>query len=155
MECPKIRLTLKSDNGKKSAAHVTAPALGQRATRQRKLIFDILRSTEDHLDAESLYRKARDIDSRVSLSTVYRTIALLKESDLVDELVFEDDRRCYEFRKEVGHHHIRCLSCGEIIEFECDCLEKMRARLKQELGFEVEALKIDISGYCRKCSASR
>ncbi len=155
MECPRIRLTLKSDNGRKSAAHATAPALGQRATRQRKLIFDILSSTEEHLDVESLYRKARDLDSRVSLSTVYRTISLLKESDLVDELVFDDDRRCYEIRKDLGHHHIRCLSCGEIVEFESECARRMAEKLQNELGCEVQSLKIEASGYCRQCRASR
>lgn len=155
MDCPDLRVSVKSDNGKQSSATVAAPALGQRATRQRKLIFDILRSTEDHLDVESLYRKARDIDSRVSLSTVYRTISLLKESELVDELVFEDDRRCYEFRKNLGHHHLRCLSCGEIVEFESTCAKRLQERLAEQMGFQVESLKIDVSGYCQRCQASR
>lgn len=129
------------------------PVLGQRSTRQRKLIYDILRSSDEHLDVETLYRKARDIDSRVSLSTVYRTISLLKESDLVDELVFDDDRRCYEFKKSSSHHHIRCLSCGEIIEFDSSCVEKIKDKLEEVFGYQIESVRITVTGYCPNCKA--
>lgn len=147
MNCPEIKVAERVyTNGS-----TPAPALGQRATRQRKLIFDILMASPEHLDVETLYHKARNIDSRVSLSTVYRTISLLKESDLVDELVFEDDRRFYEAKKSSRHHHVRCLSCSEIIEFESKCSERLREALQDQLGFQVESLKIDVAGYCSKC----
>lgn len=147
MKCPDLQLEVHNGNG----ASVEVPVLGQRATRQRKLIFDILQSSDEHLDVETLYRKARDLDSRVSLSTVYRTISLLKESDLVDELLFEDDRRCYEFKKQAGHHHVRCMSCGSIVEFETGCAQRLAEAISNELGYAVEGIKIDVSGYCPNC----
>ncbi|MGQ9808964.1 MAG: Fur family transcriptional regulator [Armatimonadota bacterium] len=148
MDCPDIQLEIKTDRRDEAV-----PVLGQRATRQRRLIYDILRSSDEHLDVETLYRKARDIDSRVSLSTVYRTIALLKESHLVDELIFEDDRRCYEFKKTGGHHHVRCQSCGQIVEFETSCENRLRDKLEAQLGFDVESVRIDVSGFCSNCRA--
>lgn len=150
MSCPEIHVAQK--NGK--AAHEAPPVLGQRATRQRRLIYDILRQSNEHMDVETLYRKARNLDERVSLSTVYRTISLLKEADLVDELVFEDDRRCYEFKNCSDHHHVRCQSCGEIVEFSSPCTEHIKQAIANHLGFQVDNLKIDVSGYCLKCKAA-
>lgn len=147
MHCPDLKIAPRNGSGAPEAA----PVLGQRVTRQRRLIFEILRSSDDHLDVETLYQKARELDSRVSLSTVYRTISLLKESDLVDELVFDDDRRCYEYRKTSQHHHIRCMSCGEIVEFESACAQKMQNFLAELLEYQVESLRMDVSGYCKSC----
>ncbi len=147
MSCPDIQLEFHPED----VAPDTAPVLGQRATRQRRLIYDILKACDDHVDVETLYRKARDIDARVSLSTVYRTISLLKESGLVDEFAFDDDRRCYEFKKQAGHHHIRCMSCGEIIEFESTCTSKLRQKIEDTLEYQVDTVRIDIAGYCEKC----
>ena len=147
MDCPDFRIQTKADE----VCSEAAPNLGQRATRQRRPIFDILRNSDEHLDVESLYRKARDIDSHVSLSTVYRTVSLLKDSELVDELIFDDDRRFYEFRTDAVHHHIRCMSCGEIVEFESNCPNRLRERLEKELGFQAETIRVDVSGYCSKC----
>jgi len=149
MNCPDVQLQIEANGGHADVI----PVLGQRATRQRKLIYDILRTSDDHLDVETLYRKARDIDSRVSLSTVYRTISLLKESNLVDELIFDEDRRCYEFKKTAGHHHIRCMSCGEIIEFESTCVNKIKDKLAETVGYQVDGVRITVTGYCPNCKA--
>ena len=148
-----FRIAEQSDEVKKVLEVISAPVLGQRSTRQRKLICDILAASTEHLDVETLYRHACDIDSRVSLSTVYRTISLLKEANMVDELVFEDDRRCYEFKHTNGlqHHHVRCLSCGDVFEFETDYADRLKDNIMQSTGFQVESLKIDVSGYCRTC----
>ncbi|MCC6485744.1 MAG: transcriptional repressor [Armatimonadetes bacterium] len=154
MSSPEFCIADNNHNVEHPAEETVPPVLGQRSTRQRKLIYDILKSSNDHLSVEDLYRRARDIDSRVSLSTVYRTISLLKEASLVDELIFEDDRRCYEFKRGNGyqHHHIRCLSCGNIIEFQTDYARRLRDKVAEEMGFSVESLKIDVAGYCEACA---
>lgn len=154
MSSPEFHIAEKNAAAEHLEHDAAPPVLGQRSTRQRKLIYDILKATHEHLDVESLYRRARDIDSRVSLSTVYRTISLLKEAGMVDELIFEDDRRCYEFKNGNGyqHHHIRCLSCGDIVEFQTDYARQLRDKVANEMGFTVESLKIDVSGYCETCA---
>src|SRR5215831_11513243 len=97
-----------------------APAAGMRLTRQRQILLDLIDKTGQHLDAESLYQLAREKDAKLNRVTVYRTLKLLKEGGLVDELDlahFEGDQHYYETRMKQEHAHIICLRCGRVEEF--------------------------------------
>ena len=78
---------------------------GRWLTPQRRLIIEILDNTNDHLDAEEVFSRARQKDSRLNLATVYRTLGVLKEMDLVDQRYFARDHK-----RE--HYHFTCVSCG-------------------------------------------
>lgn len=126
---------------------------GLRMTNQRALILEIIR--RGHLDADEVYRQARDKQPRLSLSTVYRTLRMLKELGLVDELHFEETHHHYEVKPSAEHHHLVCLGCGKIVEFEYSLSQRMRQDIARKQGFEVTGVEVNMAGYCAKCRQRR
>ena len=91
-------------------------AAGQRVTGQRLLLIRLLDQSERHLDAEALYERARQEMPEINLSTVYRTLAVLKDAGLVEQRYFARDhgREFYEATGTVEHYHFTCLNCGRV-----------------------------------------
>ena len=124
---------------------------GKRVTPQRVLILEAMREAGGHLDADEIYRLVRPKMPRLSLSTVYRTLNMLKEAGLVDELHLGEEHHHYELRHERGHHHLICRGCGKVIEFECPFSEELIRSLGEEHDFEVTGIQLDVMGYCAEC----
>lgn len=123
-------------------------------TQQRDILLDVIEHAGEHLDADGIYRLARERDNRISLSTVYRTLSLLKQHDLVDELHLSEEHHHYEAKSENvrdQHFHFVCTSCGAVEEFAGGAVERLRNELQRERGFEVGTMQIDISGLCARC----
>jgi len=131
----------------------TLSSAGLRMTNQRALILDIIR--RGHLDADEVYRQAREKQPRLSLSTVYRTMRRLKELGLVEELHFGEAHHHYEVKPSAEHHHLVCLGCGKIIEFESGLSQKMKQEIARKKGFEVTGVEVQMTGYCSKCRQGR
>ena len=87
-------------------------ATGRRMTPQREALLEIIQHSEGHLDADEIYRQAREKGERISLSTVYRTLDLLKSLDLVDEVHLWDDHHHYETKADQEHCHLLCRVAG-------------------------------------------
>jgi Fe2+ or Zn2+ uptake regulation protein len=126
-------------------------AEGKRMTPQRSLLLRIIQRSGGHLDAYDIYRQARDQDPRISLSTVYRTLSLLKELDLVEEFHFDEEHHHYEMSDDSLHHHVVCTECGRIVEFQSPLVDELRAELEREYGLVVERLQISALGRCSTC----
>jgi len=126
-------------------------AEGKRMTSQRALLLRIIQGSSGHLDADEIYRQAREHDPRISLSTVYRTLNLLKELDLVEELHLDEEHHHYEMAADTVHHHLVCAECGRIVEFQSPLLDELGAELEQEHGFALQRLQIDALGRCQEC----
>jgi Fe2+ or Zn2+ uptake regulation protein len=122
-------------------------------THQRELLLDVIESAESHLDADELYRRARERDRRISLSTVYRTLSLLKRHDLVDELHLSEEHHHYEAKSGVEHYHVVCQECGSVEEFASPLTVQLRAEVEKRYSFDVTGLDIEIVGRCRRCRA--
>lgn len=123
-------------------------------TQQREILLDVIEAAEGHLDADELYRRARERDHRISLSTVYRTLSLLKRHNLVDELHLSEEHHHYEARSGNEHYHIVCQQCGSVEEFSSPLTGQLRAAIRERYGFDVSGMEIDISGHCRRCLAA-
>ncbi|MFC1983496.1 Fur family transcriptional regulator [Chloroflexota bacterium] len=134
---------------KRRALNVT----GLRATSQRALLLEIIR--RGHQDADEIYRQAREKQPRLSLSTVYRNLQVLKKLGLVEELHFDEAHHHYEVKPSSEHHHLVCLGCGKVVEFEYPLSPKMKEDIAQEKGFEVIGAEIHMTGYCPKCRQNR
>ena len=104
--------------------------IGQRMTAQRKILIDIIRDAGDHLGADELFRRAKEKDPRISLSTVYRNLNLLKEMGLVAERHLAEEHHHYEINLAPEHHHLVCLGCGEVYEFESSLTEQLKKNVK-------------------------
>jgi Fur family transcriptional regulator, ferric uptake regulator len=126
---------------------------GHRMTQQRDVLLDVIEHAGEHLDADGLYRLARARDSRISLSTVYRTLALLKRHDLVDELHLSEEHHHYEAKTDEQHFHLLCTSCGKVKEFSGGAVDRLQEELLREHGFHVSAVQLDIAGTCAECAA--
>ena len=132
-------------------------ATGHRVTPQRQLVLEVVETSPEHLDAESIYQRVREKDSNVSLATVYRTLAVLKDMGLIEQsyLARNHAREYYEPVGAPEHHHFTCLGCRKVIEFQSQRVKQMRAELQRELGLDIAHACICLEGYCRSCAAKR
>jgi Fur family ferric uptake transcriptional regulator len=131
---------------------------GLRLTRQRQILLDVIDKTGQHLDAERLYQLAREQDPKLNRVTVYRTLKLLKEEGLVDELDLmhqAGEQHFYETRQKQEHAHIICLSCGKVEEYFGDPLRKLRREIEITFGFNILLTRTEVGGYCSHCQARR
>ena len=126
---------------------------GARLTNQRALILEIIR--QGHLDADEIYRRAREKQPRLNLSTVYRTLRMLKELDLVEELHFDEAHHHYELKQHAEHHHLVCLGCGKVVELNSLLSPEMKRDIGREKGFEITGIEVVMSGYCPECRAKK
>lgn len=131
---------------------------GVRLTRQRQLLLELLDSSGLHLDAEQLYQMARQRDPKLNRVTVYRTLKMLKQGGLVDELDLmhhEGDQHYYETRLKQEHAHVICLRCGKVEEFFGEPLHRLRKQVEEHFGFQILLTRTEIGGYCSHCQVLR
>jgi Fur family transcriptional regulator, ferric uptake regulator len=131
---------------------------GVRLTRQRQILLDLIDKSGQHLDAEQLYQLAKEKDAKLNRVTVYRTLKLLKEGGLVDELDlmhYGGDQHYYETRMKQEHAHVICLRCGRVEEFFGDPLQKLRRQVESHFGFQILIARTEIGGYCSHCQTLR
>lgn len=128
---------------------------GRRATRQRSLVFDLVRRIPGHPDAKTLFIKAKARDPHISLATVYRTLALLKRTGFVEEDRLGESHAHFEAAGEIPHFHFTCLKCGRIIEFETTVLDRLKSALEKDHNADIRKIHISASGYCAGCRDAR
>ena len=131
---------------------------GVRLTRQRRILLELIDRSGLHLDAESLYQMAREQDPKLNRVTVYRTLKMLKDGGLVDELDlahFQGEKHYYETRLKQEHAHIICLRCGRVEEFFGETLRALRGQVESQFGFEIAFARTEIGGYCSHCQVLR
>lgn len=119
---------------------------GLKMTGQRRLIARVLSDAADHPDVEELYHRAVRIDPNVSLATVYRTVRLLEEADIVERHEFRDGRARYEEAAGDHHDHLVDLDSGEVIEFRSDEIEVLQRRIAEELGYRLVDHRLALYG---------
>tara|TARA_B100001105_G_C22299396_1_gene403142 strand:- start:385 stop:810 length:426 start_codon:yes stop_codon:yes gene_type:complete len=111
---------------------------GLRFTQQRQAVWDELKKSHEHRDAEEIYISIRNSGSKVSRATVYRTIHVLVNNRLLRKMDMGDGRNRFEPRLDDKHHdHIICLETGDIIEFYSDELEKLQETIAKDHGYEL------------------
>jgi Fur family ferric uptake transcriptional regulator len=140
------------------AAKETLRQRGIRLTRQRQLLLDLLDRTGRHLDAENLYQLAHTQDPKLNRVTVYRTLKMLKEGGLVDELDLmhhTGDQHFYETRTKQEHAHVICLRCGKVEEFYGEPLQRLRRQVEAHFGFQILIARTEIGGFCDHCQVLR
>lgn len=138
------------------STHGSLRKRGMRLTRQRRILLELIDRSGRHLDAAQLYRLARERDAGINRVTVYRTLKMLKQGQLVDELDlmhYDGDQHYYETRLKQEHAHMVCLRCGKIEEFFGEPLRKLRRQIETDFGFQILVARTEIGGYCAHCRA--
>lgn len=118
---------------------------GLKMTGQRKVIIKVLGESEDHPSVEDVYDRAKNIDSSISIATVYRTLSLLDELDLVIRHEFQEGYSRYEVNWD-HHHHLIDLETGQVVEFQNDKLEKLKVQIAKDLGYELVDHRLELYG---------
>ena len=126
---------------------------GGRMTAQRRLLFSILDSLGEHPTAEELFHLARQQDTALNLSTVYRTLRWLEQENLVSARVFAEGRRQERFDAALPseHHHFMCTNCKSVIEFDTELLGTIKSRFQEQNGAIVRTGSIVLYGLCSNC----
>ncbi|MBF0890526.1 transcriptional repressor [Gluconobacter sp. LMG 1744] len=119
---------------------------GLKMTGQRRVIAHVLSIADDHPDVEELYRRASEIDSRISVATVYRTVRLLEEKGILERRDFGGGRARYEASDSGNHYHLIDVDSGRVIEFEDDEPVRLLEQLAQRLGFDLVSHRIELFG---------
>ena len=129
-------------------------ATGRRITPQRKTVLEVIEDATQHLDAEAIFYKAREKDPSISLATVYRNLAVLKEIGLIDQSYTDPihDREHFEPVGAPKHHHFTCLDCHRVIEFQSPGLNQLLDSLQQDLGVQIVRACMCLEGYCQDCA---
>lgn len=127
-----------------------------RITWQRRLLVGIMQDSSRHLDAAKLLEIAQRRDPRIDRATVYRTIALLKDCGLIDELDLmhmEGEKHYYEPKTSRDHCHLACFGCGAIFEFASAAFEKLKKEMAEQGNFQIRVVRLEVGGYCKRCRA--
>jgi len=139
----------------KNSTAITRPSLmkelaarGVRITAQRRLLVSIIQDSPRHLDA------ARKQNPDIDRATVYRTIALLKDRALIDELDLmhiEGEKHYYEAKTNRDHCHMACFRCGAIMEYTSSSFEKLKEEIARQSGFQIRVSRLELGGICKQC----
>lgn len=126
--------------------------VGLRITPQRLMVIDVVLHHDGHLTAEEIHARIQEQYPYVDLSTVYRTLQVLIEQELVTELHVPDGSTQYEALGEHRHHHAICRRCGAMVEIAPEILRPVREALRATHGFDADLTHMAIFGTCRACA---
>ena len=125
---------------------------GVRLTDQRKVIAKILSESKevygskDHPDVDELHKRVSQLDKKISIATVYRTVKLFEESGILEKHDFKGGKARYEAMIESHHDHLIDIKTGEIIEFVDDEIEKLQNEVAKKLGYKLVDHKLELYG---------
>lgn len=117
---------------------------GLKMTEQRRVIARVLSDADDHPDVEEVYRRSTEIDPRISIATVYRTVRLLEEGGLLERHDFGDGRARYEESPEEHHDHLIDIRSGRVVEFHSPDIEALQQRIAEEHGYQLVGHRLEL-----------
>lgn len=145
----------------KDESTITRPSLmqelkarGVRLTAQRRALVSVIQNSSRHLDAASLLEIARKQQPDINRATVYRTITLLKDCGLIDELDLmhiEGEKHYYEAKTNRDHCHMACFRCGAIMEYTSSSFERLKSEMARQSGFHIQVVRLEVGGLCKRC----
>ncbi|MGQ9572035.1 MAG: Fur family transcriptional regulator [Dehalococcoidia bacterium] len=124
---------------------------GYRLTPQRMMVLDIIHDSAGHISAEEIHQKVRQRYPFVNVSTIYRTLNLLKKLRLISETDLGEGYVRYELLERERHHHLVCRQCGQSFAFEHELLRPLQLRLLKKYGFAADVDHFAIFGLCQRC----
>ncbi|MBO37678.1 MAG: transcriptional repressor [Rhodospirillaceae bacterium] len=120
---------------------------GMKMTDQRRVIARVLSDSTDHPDVEEVYHRASELDPKISIATVYRTLRLFDIANIIDRHDFGDGRARYEVSADGSHHHhLIDMKTGDVLEFENEELEEIKKSIAHELGYRLVGERLELYG---------
>jgi Fur family transcriptional regulator, ferric uptake regulator len=126
---------------------------GRRVTQARRVVWEVLRSSETHLSAQQIADRVGEVAPTINRSSVYRALALFDELGLVREsrLAGENPAATWEITHGDGVIHLVCRSCGAVEHHHTDLIDRLRRSIGREVAFEPEAIDVRVTGHCLAC----
>ncbi|HEY32673.1 MAG TPA: transcriptional repressor [Dehalococcoidia bacterium] len=133
---------------------------GHKLTLQRRAVIDVITSSQDHLTPAAMFEKVRQDHPGIGLVTVYRTLKLLTELNLICELRTADNCPSYTAGTSEHHHHLVCSGCGKVVDFASPRLierdvAKLEGKLSRENGFRIDEHLLEFTGLCELCQKAQ
>jgi len=119
---------------------------GMKMTGQRRVIARVLSEATDHPDVEQVYRRAVEIDPKISIATVYRTVRLFEEASILERHDFGDGRARYEEASDDHHDHLIDIQSGRVIEFQSSEIEEIQKRIAETHGYRLVGHRLELFG---------
>ncbi len=129
-----------------STIEIMCTSKGIKLTHQRRVIAKILSKSDDHPDANMVYKRSSKIDSKISMATVYRTMKLFEDTNIIVVRDFGDGRSRYEIFSNEHHDHLIDIETGAVIEFVNNEIEKLQYKVAKELGYELTGHRLELYG---------
>ena len=129
-----------------STIEIMCTSKGIKLTHQRRVIAKILSKSDDHPDANMVYKRSSKIDSKISMATVYRTMKLFEDTNIIEVRDFGDGRSRYEIFSNEHHDHLIDIETGAVIEFVNNEIEKLQYKVAKELGYELTGHRLELYG---------
>ena len=123
---------------------------GVKLTDQRKLIAHIMSDSHDHPNVDELYKRVSEIDSKISIATIYRTVKLFEEAGILTKHDFRGEKARYEELPDSHHDHLIDVQSGEIVEFVNEEIEKLQETVAEKLGYQLLDHKLELYGIKKK-----
>jgi Fur family transcriptional regulator, ferric uptake regulator len=117
---------------------------GLRMTEQRRVIARVLSDSADHPDVEAVHRRATEIDPKISIATVYRTLRLFEEANILARHDFGDGRARYEEATSDHHDHLIDVQSGRVIEFRNEKIEQLQREIAEHLGYKLVGHRLEL-----------
>ncbi|MDO8691980.1 MAG: Fur family transcriptional regulator [Dehalococcoidia bacterium] len=135
-----------------SDTEVTLRDMGCRLTPQRVMIVEAVRSSEGHVFADEIYQTVRYRYPHINISTVYRTLELLKGLGLITVTDLGEGKICYHWAEKGHHHHLVCHACGSVTALEDSVMDSLQTTLRERYGFRANLSHLAIFGWCANCA---
>jgi Fur family ferric uptake transcriptional regulator len=121
-------------------------------TPQRRAVLEVISGSHDHLTPQAIYQRVQKKYPAIGLVTIYRTLEILADLNLVCRVHGEDNCRSYLMRRPSGHHHhLVCLSCGKVVDITGCNLDEFEQKLVSKTGFKIDSHLLEFSGRCQAC----
>ncbi|MCZ4281301.1 Fur family transcriptional regulator [Kiloniella laminariae] len=134
-----------------SKLEVLCAEKGLKMTEQRKVIARVLSDSTDHPDVEQVYQRASNLDSKISIATVYRTVKLFEEANILERHDFGDGRARYEEVTEQDHDHLIDVNSGEVVEFSDVEIHELLSKMASKLGYRLVDHRLELYAVREGC----
>jgi len=119
---------------------------GMKMTEQRRIIARVLSAADDHPDVEEVYKRASKLDPKISIATVYRTVRLFEEANIVERHDFGDGRSRYEEATDEHHDHLIDIQSGKVVEFQNQEIEDLQEKIAKKHGMKLVGHRLELYG---------
>lgn len=132
--------------GKPSRIELLCMDRGMKMTVQRRVVARVLSDSDDHPDVEEVYSRASALDPKISIATVYRTVRLFEEANILEKHDFGDGRSRYEEMPEDHHDHLINIQNGKVIEFQNAEIEALQNSIARQHGLKLVGHRLELYG---------